>query len=517
MTPDLPVAPPVEPVVSTSIQSGAVVSRPLRVDSHGYHYEIAGNTLLMAEHVRDLLSASSDPKHALADLNQAYQRAGYFMVTLKADVNAQDVSIRVIQGRILEYAATNDLDPYFSSLRGDEAVDRDTVMTRAARAETYAARQGVRPKLKFAPASTVGGSRLDVTEEPIPDSKSWDMNLGFGNYGNRYSSRFLGQSSAAWRPGAGLEFSANFTHAFPALSDETHGSRYNGGGASTSIVTPYGQYALSFSRTLYQLGDVSNPLNNYGDIRQWSFVGSNLLLADEHSRWAINAGFTHTDYTVKVFDGLYTLVDQKYDFLTLGTSYARSFHFFDKPATISLSVNASRGISDREGTFVYEFSGAPAPDFTLWQWSVGYSQDLWGGARAGLTLTGQHADATLPYNQQWVLGGFASLSAWYPGVLVGDSGQLLRASVSGPDWSVGSFTFTPGVFVETGAASYHYTAPNQAQWHGLSDVGLSVSGKSRFGTTLTFAVAKPIAYHNLDESQVNDERVRLYFVLGQAF
>ncbi|HMW55696.1 MAG TPA: ShlB/FhaC/HecB family hemolysin secretion/activation protein [Accumulibacter sp.] len=514
MTPDIPIAPPQESTVATVQQVSAGESATLRVESHGYIYIVSGNTVLTTDRIRSLLDSAVDPKAAVEALNQAYQDAGYFLVSIRGQVQDRQVVITVVQGRVTELDVTPSLLGFFEGVQGDETLTRNDVLRHAALAESYAAREGKRPKASFAPAGDFGGSRLTVTEEDVPDASPWNASLGFGNYGNRYSSRFLAQGAAAWRPGAGLEVNANYSQGLPSLSDESRGSRYQGGGAGISWVTPYGVYGASFSHTLYRIGEAARPLNPEGDILTWSVSGSQLVFADANSRWIFNEGFTRTDYTVTVFDRFFTLTDQKYDFINLGTTYSRSLQVFGKSATLSASASWMNGLSSREGTFVFDGAGSPDPNFTIWQWGLGYTQDLPAGFRFGVNLSGQEASATLPQNQQWVLGGFGNLTAWYPGVLIGDSGVLLRASVAAPSWSWDRIEMNGGMFVEGGSARTHFTLPGQPEVRRLADVGVSLGARWDKHAGATMAVAVPLWRDNIDKRVVDAERVHLYFSLN---
>src|SRR5690606_11165287 len=133
-------------------------------------------------------------------------------------------------------------------------------------AEAYTARQGTRLKAQFAKAEQVGGTKMTVTEEPIPGAKPWNAILAFGNLGSRFSSRYTASASGTVRPGGGLELSAGYTQGLPGLTADSAGSSYKGGQLGASLVTPLGIYSLSYSRTQYTIGERAAPLYPSGDI-----------------------------------------------------------------------------------------------------------------------------------------------------------------------------------------------------------------------------------------------------------
>ena len=523
MTPDLPADVPVEPPQTTiTLAAAQAPAQVIRVDSYGYHYEVIGNTLLDPEVIRTVLQDSVDPKAAFANLNQAYQKAGYFLVALRGNLDEKTFTIQVTEGRITAMDIPPNLQPYFSGLEERDDLTRSQVVRRAALAELYSARQVMRPKLKFEPAQEVGGSQITVTEEPIEGANPWPWSAGlnFGNYGNRYSSRFLVQGNAALRIGNGIELTGGYTHGLPNLNSDSEGSSYNAGIVGGSIVTPWGIYGASYNRVDYQLGKISEPLNTAGNYRTWNVYGSQLLHADEVWRWGLNEGYTHTDYSNIVFETI-PLSDQNYNFVNLGTSFSRLVQPYELKGNLSGSLNYSRGISGtikivgQEYKYTSETRLVPDTDFNLFNWNVGYTQNLPASLVAGVSLTGQDTNTTLPLNQQWVLGGYGNLTAWFPGVVAGDKGMLGRASLS-RNWEWGPVTLTPSVFLEAGYSKLDFVPSRFQGTQFLSDVGIGLAANLKSGTSLTMGSAAPLGTRGTERYQTNDNRAYFYFNLNQS-
>jgi hemolysin activation/secretion protein len=142
------------------------------------------------------------------------------------------------------------------------------------------------------------------------------------------------------------------------------------------------------------------------------------------------------------------------------------------------------------------------------------------GISAAASVTAQMTDATLPQAQQWILGGFGNLSAWLPAVLIGDSGALARVVVSSPPFSWSVFTITGGAYAEAGISRLEQRGPAEPYTRGLGDVGLTLSGSTTTGTSLTLTYGFPAWYRNVDgavRESVDRNRANLYFTLNQTF
>lgn len=517
MATDVPLPPPDAAPVA-AIVAPVETAPPITTTSNGFNYTITGNTLLNPEVIVAAVQRATTPREAIDGINAEFQRVGFFLTALRGEVAGQDVTLRVIHGRIAETDFAESLAPFYAGIEGREDLTRSMVIRKSTLAEGFAARQGMRPKVNFAAGSQFGGTKMTVVEEPIEGAKSWNAGLGFGNLGSRFSSRYLASANGAWRPGGGLELTANYAQGIPGLSPDTAGASYRNGGFGATIISPWGLYGFSYTSTTYRIGESAAPLYPEGDIMTVGISGTQLAYADESTRWLFTQGFSHTDNVVTVFDGGFTITDQHYDVLSLGTSVNKTFALFGLNASTNLGVTLQKGTSPREGTFLPQGDGVADPRFGLVQASFSYSQTLPAGFTASLNISGQYADATVPQNQQWVLGGFGNLTAYVPAVLVGDSGTLLRLSAFSPPWVYSGFTFTGSAFFEGGIARSHFTPALTPTTRGLADAGLSVSGNTSFGTSLTLAYAWPVTSRNLDEKTLDSlAKANLYFTLNQSF
>jgi len=518
MAVDLPPNAP-EGVPPAAIVAPAPASaEPIFVESHGFHYTVNGNRLLAPAVIVSTVEAAATPKEAVDALNRAFGLAGYPLTAIRGEVSDKLVALQVMHGRITQIDAPPSLQPFLSGVEERDDLQRATLIRRSLQMESFAALEGQRPRLSLAPAPEAGGSKLTVTEAPIEGYKPWSAALNFGNLGSRFSSRYTATASGAVRPGGGMEMSANYTQGLPGLAADSAGAQYQAAAAGFTVTTPWGVYGANYSGVTYKIGESAAPLYPDGTINTGALTGSQLVYADDTMRWGLNQALTWTDNEATVFSGTYPLTQQNYGFVTLGTSVSKVAAVFGENASFGAGLTVLQGMSPRTGTFLPALPGVADPHFTIVQANFSYNQALPKGFSFGFTWSGQWADATVPQNQQWVLGGFGNLSAYLPAVLVGDSGGLGRLNLSTPPVAWGWLSVAGGAFVETGMARLKYLQVGPNQWRGLADAGLSVSGTVTTGTSLTLGYAWPIASHNL-KSEVLDAlpKANLYFSLNQSF
>jgi len=515
------------PVPSTVASPPAIVAaapqaaEPVVVTSHGFRYTITGNSLLY----RDVLEASvlsgTDPKTAITALHRAYVSAGYFLATVLANVDGQEVKITVVEGRVTETEIPPDLEAFFSDVKNRADINRSTLMLDATMVEAYSARQGIQPRIQFGAAADYGGSKMTITEHSIEGAKPWGAVLAFNNFGNRYSSRYVAQANGTFRPGAGVELTAGYVQGLPNLAAESKGSTYAAGSAGASIVTPWGFYNVSYSQTSYQFGDAVSFLNPEGETSTTSVGGTQLLYADETSRIGVSQSYTYQTNKVNIPSADFVLTDQNYDVGSLGVTFSKVYALAGQPGSLTGSFTFQKGLGERKGSFAAIQPGISTPRFNLYQAAVSAAQSLPAGFSLGASLSGQFGEINdyerLPSNQQWVLGGFGNLTAWYPGIVSGDSGYLVRMVANGPSWNWWELNLSPSVFVEAGASRTNYIYPDVPNSQFLSDYGIGLTGTAFKRGTLNLAYAWPWRTRDVGPLIVNDSRARLYFNVALSF
>lgn len=490
----------------------------LLVTSHQWHYRVTGNTLLPEAKIPAVLGQAADPQAAVQALSAVYQQAGYLLVAVKAvSGGPQTVWIQVVQGQVTEAQAPAGVAGFFSGLQGRADLRRDELLRRTVLAQAYTARNGDALHANFAPSSTPGGSDLEVQLTPRPDARKVSGAFQLGNTGSRYASRYTTGLSLAVDPGRGLEFTGNFVTGLANWSAASKGSQYKAGSLGLSAITPWGIYGVSYQKTTYRIGDVAAPLFPQGDVRAFVASGNQLLHVTDRSRLGVNESVTHIANTQSVYGGTYQLADQNYNFASLGLQYSASTVLAQQTGQLSLGLTLNKGLTGLRGTLDIARDGAPSPRFRSMNYSLSWIQPLPKSALLQLNLNGQRAFDTLPSQQQWVLGGLGSLSAYFPGVLVGDSGYSARLSLQTQPWAWKGWSVTPNAFVETGGAAYTYTPPGSPRWQSLTDLGFGLNWQSPKGTTLTAVIARGIGNSHVSASTRDSNHAAFFFNLQQSF
>jgi hemolysin activation/secretion protein len=497
------------------LQLAAGAAAPLLVESHGFAYRITGNTLLSPQTVRSALADASTPQAAVDALNQAYRRAGYLLVAIRAQVQGTQVALTVVQGQITTINANTGMKPFYRDVEFDPEVTENQLIRRNILAEMYANRSGLGFRPSVGPAPQPGGSVLSIDTPSQPGFKPFSGSVVFGNYGSRYVGGDVAALNLQAQPGDGWLLAANYSHGLPNLTKASEGSRYDAGALSASKVTPWGIYGLSLNRSSYRLGVAGAPYYPQGQTQTAALTGSQLAWASPTARLSLNQAVTHVAYKSEVLGGSYTLADQNYNYLTLGAQGSHNLSVGGLPGSVSLAVGYNLGLSAPRGTLIYDLSSAPQTRFHYWTASASWQQTLPRGWSGNLTASGQWGLDTLPANQLWVVGGYGSLSA-FSASLSGDGGYLLRAVAQTPSWTWGGWQVSAQGFAEQGAVTTHYNPPGSPGWRMLADVGVGLTFTAPWKTQLSLTAARPVASKNVPSATFNSQRA-VYFVLQQPF
>lgn len=495
-------------------------AEPLSVASHGYRYTVTGNTLLPPTAITRTLAKAPTPKEALAALQDIYHKAGYNLVAITAQLLGDIVKVSVFEGTVTNVKIPKGLGWFFPGLEGrNDVTDRELVQDQIL-AGAYAERSGQKVNVNVSPAPNPGGTDLTVTAPPLPDYQPVSGTLAFGNYGSRYSSGYVIGGDVTANLTHGLQVTANYVHGLPSLRESSFGSTYYAGGLGISSVTPYGTYGFAATATHFRLGEAAAPLFPNGDIYTYKAYGTQLLYADVATRVALTESINRTSYEETVLDGAFTLLAQRYQWATVGASFSHSLTLAGQPGSITGDASFDLGLSAPAGTLVDGEPGLPTPHFRYGTISAAYQQHLPHGFQLDVTGQAQMALNTLPVSQQWILGGFGSLDAWEPGVVVGDSGYLARAEISAPAVQRFSSQARFGVFIETGGATFTTPAAGTAPWQTLSDVGASLRLQLPYKFSVTAMAAIPVrsdGFNAVGRSNLDLNRIDAFFVVQKRF
>lgn len=493
---------------------------PLLVSSHGYDYQLTGNTLLPVSELQRVLHHASSPTQAVALLRGLYLDHGYFLVAIRATfLTKNKLALQVIEGQVTNIHGQKLLQGFFSNLKFRPNLRRKNLVYRSILANEFSNRNGKNLQIGFSPSSNPGGSVLHLTQTAIPGFSPISGNVYFGNYGSRYSSRYLVGGSVTYLPGMGIMLSASGSEGLPSLTEASKGSAFSAAQFGVSSVTPWGIYGLSAQWTHYRIGDIAYPLNPTGNVFVWSATGTQLLYADAHLRWSLTEGFNRVQNDVRVYKSLipggYPLTTQRYNYISLSTAGNYSYSAAGLPGSVGFTFTYNQGVSKSHGT-LSDATGSPTANFHYFVTGFNVNQAFPLGMRASFSATGQGSFDTLPQQQQWVLGGFDNLSAWYPGILSGDNGYSARFQLTGPSWTFHRYSVNLRIFAEAGGAQFVY-APQGPNWQSLSDIGGGITVTTPWGTQISAISALPIGWNHVSSEVRKVDRTDVFFVLSQNF
>lgn len=495
-----------------------VAAPAVRVQAHDLHIEVVGNTLLGVHSIEAALASARSAADAVSRLEAAYRRAGYLLVGLRAQTAADGKRVRidVIEGQITAVRATPGVAAFYRGVEFDPTVTENQLIRRNILAEMYASRSGLGFQPSLGPAPQPGGSLLSVQTTPQPGFKPVSGSLTLGNYGSRYVGGDVAAANVQMQPGDGWLFAASYSHGLPNWQKDSAGSRSDSATLSASKVTPWGIYGLSLARSTYRLGVSGAPYYPAGQTQTAALTANQLVWASATTRLALNQALTHVAYKSTVLGGSFTLADQNYNYASVGVQASRNVQLGDLAGSLSAAATYNLGLSAPRGTMIYDLSSAPQTRFHYWTVNATWQQALPNGFSSTLSASGQWGLDTLPANQQWVIGGFGSLTAWNSGILSGDGGYLLRASVQTPAQNLHGWQLTGQLFAEQGAVTTHYNPPKVPGWKMLADVGVGFTVVAPWKTSLTLLAARPAAQKNVGAAVIQSQRA-VYFLLQQPF
>lgn len=508
---------PPPPSIVTRVEPATSREPSFPVESHGFRYLVDGNTLLDPASVRSALGSAPTPEAAIGALKHAYAGRGYFLVAVAAAVRGRDVRVKVTEGKLAHVDGPSDLAAYFRGLLGQDALRKPQVVRRSLLAQAYAATDGEQPRISFEPAPEPGASTLRVAATPLADSAPASGSLTTGNLGNRYAGHDLAQLQGRLQH-HGYTLQASHTRALTGVDEDSRGAYYSSTSANLAKVTPAGWFQLDASRTRYRLGAAFAPLDPGGSLGVSGASATQLLFADDDRRWTLAEGLHRVHDRQTVFDGAYALRDQRYDVLDLASQASWKVRGLGG-RNASLGVGAGiklGGIGDARG--FGPGPGMPPEHFHIYSAHAGIDQPLALGFGAQVDLDAQATPDVLPSYEQWVAGGWNSLSAWLPGTLVGDRGYLGRLTLQAPAWRPGDvLKLRASVFAEYAAARYSYVSAGGPGWQRLADAGASLMADLHPGMHALLAYARPLAHAQVPYEVRRRQRAHAFVYLQVDF
>ena len=521
---DLPPLPPDATPVAAIVAPARQQSEPVVAESNGYSYTVNGNLLLPSATIVESLAGAEDPKAAVECAEPGLPEGGLFsdrparrrrMASRSRSRSSTAASPSPTSRRRSRPSFVAWGSATTSIGRRSSAYPRWPISMRRARA--------CASKIDFAPGRELGGQQ---------DHRDRRADRGRQVVGRHVSASITSaaatrvaiwrQGAAVVRPGDGFEVTANYSARVCRAYRRTAAAA--GTARPRPAFRPSRRGGCTARPTRAPDTSIGRVLETHpdGTIDIAAINGTQLPYADETVATSRSPSRSRTRPMSSMSSTIRSpLPISSTTSCPAGRISASRFAILGENASFRVGMTVSQGISARAGTLDPAGPGIPDPRFTLIQGNLGYTQSLPHGYSASFTWSGQWADATLPQNQQWVLGGLGNLTAWLPAVLVGDSGMLARASLFAPPWARGELSVS-GTRVRRGGRGHVATSrrPTLPVFSRLGRRRVRVSRASlKTGTTATSGVCLARGrYRNLDQrAQDSLNRANLYFNLSQSF
>lgn len=396
---------------------------------------VVGATLLSSQEIRRSLEGRSSAPQAADALADAYERAGWRNVLVVPVETSALPTLVVYEGGLSQVRGYEPFLPYFKPFVGEAPIRYSSFAIAAQLAEMHAARIGSNAEALYGrstdePAKVtmnLGGDRRH--------GSAFDYQMRVGNEGNRFVGRWFGGLDAIWTADSSARLGLSYNRVLPELGDARGDPRYDGYTVFTDRITRFGLVKLLASYADYQyrgIGADNLPLGVEAIDPEFQASNFNLGAQAEHLlhvtpswRWSAAAGLTHNDYEI-----------EQLGTARFATERSTSAHVggggrWNSPASsmrpqVHFDAQARLSIDD-----TFENSDA-TKGYSVHSYGGGISAAPFGISRLSLTYEGQWSGSALPQSEQWVLGGFDRLSAWLPGVAVGDLGTFAQLALSIP-------------------------------------------------------------------------------------
>lgn len=551
--------PPAMPPVLTALQQVSPYSSmtvPYVRKIENYEIKLTGAHHLSLLELDTIFSKAKTPSQAILLVNAATYAKGHLLVKMLYSspvngvihVHAQQATVGTIQGDDM-------IRGHFGDLAGDVNLTRQEFSTREVLAELQSDRAGVDYKVSYQ-TSANDTSRVDLVFNASADEEHdpTDFIVQLGNQGSRFAGRYFFDLGFKHDFSGGTQISGGYETAISEWGESRDGEDYHQLQLKLDKPFSFGLYGVEASHTEYvrDLGVINVPatvcvIPNIGgiplpcvptqssvatdveldaSIDQFAITGNQVLSSDINHRFTLSQRLDWTDSLIDANIGS-TVQDERYATLELGAAYHRAQKLGEKLLNWKIGAAVKGGVSGDKGTLGTDDTsagvaiGKRTSEFVAIKPKAHVNYALSKASSLNLAFSGQLSDEQLPQQQQWVLGGVDRLSAYLPGVLVGDTGYHVDVSYKHL-WELGAFTVTGAVFAEYGSAQYE----NASGMLGTADLGSEASiADAGIRATATMGewlevravIAESISDDNIDEQTLERAEADFFVVVKAIF
>ncbi len=569
---DLPPALPPQLTSLESIERYAAGATPYVGIVNGYELRVTGDHHLSDEELKKIFAVAKTPSQAIILMNSMTVRKGYLLVSTQYAPDASVVYVHALQARVAAVEGEG-IESYFSGLVGEPDLSRSEFDRARVMANVTSERQGLNYTTSY---SVDEANPEDVSlvfeSQAVEDHDPTDLVLQFGNQGSRYVGRYFGDIALSHNFSNGVRATGAYQTSFTELGEDRGGEDYHRFQLSADRAFAAGLYGISASHIEYgqdlgrvatagsdddPLGGLLSPIVDIvdlllpgllpgggggsqqidleADIQAVVLSGEQVLASDLDYRFNLFQRVEYIDSQVEV-DTLGSLQDEKYGTLEVGVKYFGAKALDEQLLRWSAQFSVKGGVTGDSGTLgTYdEFVAAaiasnpnavvpevaPAArtaEFVALKPKLSMLLPLSADGSLSGEVTGQFANEQLPQQQQWVLGGMNTLSAYLPGTLVGDSGYFAKLSYD-HKIPVGGVDLVGSAFIEYGAAWYEDVSGDLGDERSIADAGVRLTAQLGWDVTLDAVAARKLTDDGFNESDdLDDLEADFYFTLKKIF
>ena len=537
---DLPPVMPPQLATQEQIQQaerfeGAVVERRI----NGVLLRVMNAPYLSAEQLQALLAEADSPSAAITALGRRYYSMGQLLVSLQYYRIGDTVTVMVDQSRVQGLRGNPRVTHFFGGLVGDADLQLHEFDRARVPANIYSQRAGLDYQISYEhhPDQAV---ILDFIEQSAAEPDAGDLGVEVNNQGSRFLGRYFAQLDGARRFSTGTELRGAYRTVVSDWGEARDGDDYHQFSLGVDQPLRYGVYGIEASHIQYKRRfEVENvtgggfclpplipctpvtqtqvlPLE--AEISEVTLQGEQLLYSNPLRRLNLFERLSYVDSEISPEQGGDALLDEKYAALEVGARYTMRETLFGKPAVARVELAAKVGLSDDDGSFGREQGndvaiGRRSAEFLIAKPAAALNLSVAERSELRLSFQGQWVDdVQLPQQQQWVLGGSQSLSAWLPGTLIGDDGYLSSVALQRRyEW--GRWRLVSSIFVEYGSARFSDNNDELGDWQSLADAGVGLTLDTDFGLQSRLLVATSIHEDVSDEARLSQQEADFFWTL----
>jgi hypothetical protein len=537
---------------------------------NGYQVRVSGAHQLSRDELDKIFKSAKTPSQAIFLMSSAALRKGHMLVSMQYAPEGNVIYVHALQARVTGFKG-GEISTFFADLKDDPNLTRGEFDRARVMANVRSERTGVDYSVSYvvdenAPERVV----MVFSGEPREDYDATDLVLKFGNQGSRYVGRYFGDVGLSHNFKDGSRATGSLETAFTDLGESRGGEDYYRIQLAADRPFTQGLYGISAGHTEYSqdLGSTtsstttasgSDPICDAlgmlglcspssttttstqklgldAKINTLGISGEQVLASDLSSRLNV---FERIDYIDSQIDvGVFgNLQDEKYATLEVGAKYFAADLRGPKSLRWSAQLSVKTGLTGDSGSlgtypayrtqYLSNNPGAtstpqvvPAartaefvsvlPRFTA-------KLPLADSGNLRLNAMAQFANEQLPQQQQWVLGGMGSISAYLPGVLSGDSGYYGKLDYAKTVTVLG-IEVEPEIFVEYGAAWFENASGLEGETRSIVDAGVKFSADLGWDVQLDAVFARSLADDGFaSSSALNAFEADFFFTVKKIF